>query len=306
MPVKVSFMNDSPKAPASGSLLITLMPGVFVFLWSTGFIGAKLGLPYVEPMTFLSWRFAIVAALMLLLAMVTGAPWPKDLKMVVHIAIAGVMLQAVYLGGVFASISLGVPAGVSALIVGVQPILTAIAAGPFLGEKVSRRQWLGFLLGLIGVTLVVWNKLGLGAGTPFAMGLSVIALFGITGGTLYQKKFCPNLDLRTGGVIQFAVSAVVLLAIAWSIESMQIIWSGEFIFALAWLCIVMSFGAISLLFILIRHGEAARVASLFYMVPPSTALIAFFLFGETLDEMALGGMALAVIGVALVNMKRSA
>ena len=297
-------MTDKKTAPGSGGLLITLMPGVFVFLWSTGFIGAKLGLPYVEPMTFLSWRFVIVAGLMLLLALVTGAPWPKDLKMVVHIAIAGLMMQAVYLGGVFASISHGVPAGVSALIVGIQPILTAVAAGPFLGEKVSRRQWIGFLLGLAGVTLVVWNKLGLGAGTPWGMGLSVIALFGITGGTLYQKKYCPNLDLRTGGVIQFAVSAVVLLAFAWYGETMLVTWSGEFIFALAWLCIVMSFGAIGLLFILIRHGEAARVASLFYMVPPSTALIAFFLFDEKLDGMAMGGMALAVFGVALVNMKK--
>jgi drug/metabolite transporter (DMT)-like permease len=296
-------MTDKKTAPGSGGLLITLMPGVFVFLWSTGFIGAKLGLPYVEPMTFLSWRFVIVAGLMLLLALVTGAPWPKDLKMVVHIAIAGLMMQAVYLGGVFASISHGVPAGVSALIVGIQPILTAVAAGPFLGEKVSRRQWLGFLLGLAGVTLVVWNKLGLGDGTPWGMGLSVIALFGITGGTLYQKKYCPNLDLRTGGVIQFGISAVVLLLFAWFGETMLVTWSGEFIFALAWLCIVMSFGAIGLLFILIRHGEAARVASLFYMVPPSTALIAFFLFDEMLDSMAMGGMALAVFGVALVNMK---
>ena len=299
-------MSNTENAPSSGSLWLSLMPGVFVFLWSTGFIGAKLGLPYAEPMTFLTWRFAIVAGLMLLLAVVTGAPWPKDLKMVVHIAIAGVMLQAVYLGGVFASISHGVPAGVSALIVGIQPILTAIAAGPFLGEKITRRQWLGFLLGLAGVTLVVWNKLGLGAGTPWGMGLSVIALFGITGGTLYQKKFCPNLDLRTGAVIQFSVSTAVLLVFAWFSETMVINWSGEFVFALAWLCIVMSFGAISLLFILIRHGEAARVASLFYMVPPSTALIAYFMFGETLDGMAFAGMALAVLGVALVNLKRKA
>ena len=289
--------------PASG-LLISLMPGVFVFLWSTGFIGAKLGLPYIEPMTFLGWRFAIVTVLMVALAVVTAAPWPRDWKMVAHIAIAGLMLQAVYLGGVFASISHGVPAGVSALIVGVQPILTAVAAGPFLGEKVSGRQWLGFLLGLAGVTMVVWNKLGLGAGTPWGMSLSVIALFGITGGTLYQKKYCPNLDLRTGSVIQFAVSTVAIFAFALYGETMEIEWSGELIFAMTWLCIVMSFGAISLLFMLIRRGEAARVASLFYMVPPSTAVIAFFLFGETLDGIALAGMALAVFGVALVNMKR--
>jgi drug/metabolite transporter (DMT)-like permease len=299
-------MSDTRDKPSSGNLLLTLMPAVFVFLWSTGFIGAKLGLPDAEPMTFLTWRFAIVSGLMLVLALVTGAPWPRDLKMVVHIAIAGVMLQAVYLGGVFASISHGVPAGVSALIVGVQPILTAVVAGPFLGEKVSGRQWLGLLLGLAGVTLVVWNKLGLGAGTPWGMLLSVFALFGITGGTLYQKKYCPNLDLRTGAVIQFSASTVVIFLFAWFGETMIINWSGQFIFALFWLCIVMSFGAISLLFILIRQGEASRVASLFYMVPPSTALIAFFLFDETLDAMALGGMGLAVVGVAMVNMKRAA
>jgi len=280
------------------------MPGLFVFLWSTGFIGAKLGLPYAEPFTYLVWRFAIVTVLMVALALLTRAPWPTDARTWAHIAICGLLLHGVYLGGVFASINHGVPAGVSALIVGIQPLLTAIAAGPLLNERVTRLQWIGFLLGLAGVSMVVWNKLGLDAGTPWGMGLSVIALLGMTSGTLYQKKFCPNLDLRTGAAIQFGAAGIVVFFIAALTETMVVEWSGEFIFALGWMVLVMSLGAISLLFMLIRRGEATRVASLFYMVPPSTALLAWFLFDETLDAMALGGMLVAVFGVALVNVKR--
>ncbi len=288
-------------APHRKNIWLAGMPALFVFLWSTGFIGAKFGLPYAEPLTFLALRFMIVSVLLVLFALITDAPWPRDIKMIGHIAVSGLLLQGFYLGGVFTSISLGVPAGVSALIVGIQPLFTAIAAGPFLGERISRQQWIGFSLGLIGVAMVVWNKLGLGAGTPFGMSLSVVALFGITAGTLYQKKFCPDLDLRSGSAIQFITSAVALMALAAALETKVVIWSGEFIFAMFWLCIIMSLGAISLLFVLIRRGEAAPVASLFYMVPPSTALIAYFLFGETLDAVALGGMAVAVFGVALVN-----
>jgi len=285
-------------------LWLVAMPALFVFLWSTGFIGAKLGLPYAEPFTYLVWRFAIVTVLMVGVALVMRAPWPVGLRTWAHIAICGLLLHGTYLGGVFASINHGVPAGVSALIVGIQPLLTAIAAGPLLHERVTRLQWSGFMLGLLGVSMVVWNKLGLGAGTPWGMGLSVIALIGMTSGTLYQKKFCPNLDLRTGSAIQFGAAGIAVFIIASVSETMVVEWSGEFIFALAWMVLVMSLGAISLLFLLIRRGEATRVASLFYMVPPSTALLAWLLFDETLDVMAMGGMAVAVVGVALVNIRR--
>lgn len=279
------------------------MPGLFVLLWSTGFIGAKLGLPFAEPMTFLALRFAIVALLVIGFAALTHAPWPKSFAEAFHIVVAGVLLQGVYLGGVFASIFHGVPSGVSALIVGVQPLLVAAAAGPLLGEVVSRRQWLGLLLGLAGLIMVVWSKLALGIGTPFGYALSFLALLGITFGTLYQKRFCPRLDLRSGSAIQFAAATVLLAPFALLSETGHITWSGEFIFALLWLCIVLSLGAITLLFILIRRGAAAEVSSLFFLVPPCTAVIAYFLFDERLNALALGGMAATVIGVALVNLK---
>ncbi len=279
------------------------MPGVFVLLWSTGFIGAKLGLPYIEPMTFLGIRFLIVAAVLLALSYFMKAPWPRSWAATGHIVIAGLGIHALYLGGVFASIDQGVPAGVSALIVCLQPLLTAIAAGPFLGEHITPRQWLGFVLGVLGVALVVSNKLALGVGSPLGMGLSVLGLLGITGGTLYQKRFCADMDLRTGSIVQYISAGAVIWFFALLFESGEVVWSGELLIALGWLTLVMSIGAVFLLLMLIRRGAAARVASLFYMVPPSTALIAFFLFDETLDPMALAGMAVAVFGVALINLK---
>ncbi len=301
-------MSQSPtpasaaRPPQMQSLALAAMPGLFVLLWSTGFIGAKLGLPYAEPMTFLVLRFAIVTVLLAVFAGLSKAPWPRDWKTAGHMAVAGLLLQAVYLGGVFASIFHGVSAGVSALIVGIQPLLVAAAAGAMLGERVTARQWLGLALGLAGVVLVVWTRLGIGEGSAWGYALSVIALVGITIGTLYQKKFCPGIDLRSGTAIQFAASSVALAPFALLFETRQIEWSGEFIFALGWLCIVLSLGAISLLFLLIRRGAAARVSSLFFLVPPCTAVVAYFLFDEQLNLLALIGMAATVAGVALVNL----
>jgi drug/metabolite transporter (DMT)-like permease len=285
------------------SLWLAAMPGVFVVLWATGFIGAKFGLPYAEPFTFLALRFVLVATLLAVLAVAMRAPWPRRPRELGHLVAAGLLLHGVYLGGVFSSIHHGVDAGVSALIVGIQPVLVAAAAGPVLGERVTRLQWLGLLLGLAGVGLVVWNKLGLGTGTLLGHGLSVVALLGMTAGTLYQKKYCTGMDLRSGNVVQFAAGAVAMLALAWPLETMHVEWTGRFVFALAWLCLVLSLGAITLLYLLIRRGAAARVASLFYMVPPVTALIAYFLFGETLHPVALGGMGCVAVGVALVNVR---
>jgi len=291
----------SRPAPLLSSWAIAAMPGVFVLLWSTGFIGAKFGLPYAEPMTFLVLRFAVVTVLLCIFAGLTRAPWPKSRAEAGHIAVAGLLLQAVYLGGVFASIFHGVPAGISALIVGIQPLLVAAAAGPVLGERVTPRQWLGLTLGLGGVILVVWTKLDLGVGTLWGYALSVIALVGITVGTLYQKRYCPAIDLRSGTAIQFAATTVALTPLALLFETRQVQWTGEFIFALGWLCIVLSLGAITLLFILIRRGAAAKVSSLFFLVPPCTALVAWPLFGEQLSPLALAGMAATMAGVALVN-----
>ena len=281
-----------------------IMPGLFVLLWSTGFIGGKLVLFHAEPLTFLALRFGIVAVALLALSLATRAPWPSGWTQVGHIAIAGLLVHGVYLGGVFASLFHGVQAGVSALIVGIQPVLVAAVAGPILGEKVTRLQWLGLVLGLAGIGLVVWNKLELGLGTPLGMALSGVALLGIPIGTVYQKRLCAHMDLRSGNVVQFAAATLAMLVLAPWFETMQIQWTGEFVFGLAWLCLVLSFGAISLLYVLIRRGAASKVASLFYMVPPSTALLGYLLFHETLGPPSLVGMALTVLGVALVNIRR--
>ena len=293
-----------PSAKTSQGAWVAAMPAAFVFLWSTGFIGAKLGLPYAEPMTFLSLRFAIVAALLLAAALFFRAPWPGSWREAAHIAVAGLLLHAVYLGGIFASIHQGVEAGVSALIVGIQPILTAAVAGLILGERVTARQWLGLGLGIVGVALVVWRKLALGIGTPLGVGLSGLALLGMTAGTLYQKRFCGAMPLRTGNTIQFAAAAAATGLLAFLLESREIAWSRDFIIAMTWLILVLSFGAITLLHLLIRRGAAARVASLFYLVPASTALIAWPLFGERFGPVALAGMALIAVGVALVIGRR--
>lgn len=276
------------------------MPAIFVVLWSTGFVGAKYGLPYAEPFTFLLWRFVIVALLLLVAAFALRAPWPATRAEFGHIAVAGVLVHAGYLGGVFSAIHQGVSAGEVALIAGLQPVLTAAVAGPVLGERVSARQWAGFVLGFLGVALVVSNRLAPGHAGTVGYLAAFLALAGITAGTLYQKRFCSHMDLRSGAVIQFSASAVLMAVLASLTESMVVNWSGEFIFSLAWLVLVLSLGAISLLYLLIRHGEAARVTSMFYLVPPVTALMAYALFGERLGVAALVGMGLVVTGVALV------
>ncbi len=297
-------MSDpSPRitAPHASLLWTTLAPALFVLLWSTGFIGAKAGLPYAEPFTFVALRYLFVVALMLPLALVLRAAWPRRRIDVFHLVVAGLLLHAVYIGGVFASIYHGLPAGISALIVGLQPLLTATMVGPLLGERVTARQWLGLLLGLAGVALVLANKLAFDRATGGAVALSVLALLGITFGTIYQKRFCTAADMRSSAVIQFAAAGLACLAIAWPLETMRVEWSAEFAAALAWLVIVLSIGTVSLLYLLLRRGAAAKIASLFYLVPPVTALFAWLLFGETLGALALAGMALAAAGVALVQ-----
>ena len=278
------------------------MPGLFVFLWSTGFIGAKLGLPHAPPLTFLALRFALVAALLALVALVARAPWPRSAVEARHYAVAGLLVHGLYLGGVFVGISLGVEAGVSALIVGVQPLLVAALAGLTLGERVTARQWSGLALGLVGVALILARKLGHGLGDALGVLACVAALVGITAGTLYQKRHCAGMDLRTGNVVQFGASAVATGLLALVFEDVRdVAWTGEFVFALAWLVFVLSLGAISLLYLLIRRGAASRVASLFFLVPPCTALVAWPLFGERLGAVELLGMTLATGGVALAS-----
>jgi len=277
------------------------MPGAFVLLWSTGFLGAKLGLPYAEPFTFLFLRFAVLTVILVLVALAFRAPWPRTWAEFGRTALVGFLVHGMYLGGVFSAIHAGLPAGVSALIVGLQPLLTAIGAGPLLGEVVTRRQWLGLLLGLVGVTFVLSDKLSLDVGNAIGFGFAIAALFSITIGTLYQKRHGANVDLRSGSAIHFAVAALPMAVLAWGFETREVMWSGEFVFALAWLVVVLSLGAMTLLLVLIRRGAAAKVASLFYLTPPVTAIFAWMMFGETLGPLAIIGMGGAVAGVALVT-----
>jgi drug/metabolite transporter (DMT)-like permease len=277
------------------------MPGLFVVLWSTGFIGGKLGLPYAGPMTFLALRFGIVAATMAVVALLARSTWPRRWRDLAHMAAVGLLIQFTYLGGVFFGLSRGVSAGLAALIVGLQPVLTAALVGLLLGEQVRARQWAGLGLGLIGVALVVWEKADLGGFGAAGMVAVVFALFGITLGTIYQKRFCAGLDLITSTVVQNAAAGGAIALCAVLFEPLAVEWTGRFVFALLWLCLVLSVGATILLLFLLRRGAASRVASLFYLVPPVTALMAFFLFGESLGALAILGMSTAMAGVALVN-----
>jgi drug/metabolite transporter (DMT)-like permease len=273
-------------------------PALFVLLWSTGFIGAKLGLPYADPLIFLELRFLLVLAILLPLCWAFKAPWPSR-RRALQMAVSGGLLQAGYLGGVFASLHHGMPAGVSALVTGMQPVLTAVLGSWLLRETVSPRQWLGFFLGMAGVLLVVGDRIVVERLGAAAVGLSVFALLSITLGTLWQKRHGAGIDLRTGAAIQFMAAAVILAPFA-MLEGGEVRWSGEFVFALAWLVVVLSFGAIFLLLTLIRRGRATQVSSLFYLVPPTTALLAWPLFGETYSLSAAAGMGLAMLAVWLV------
>ena len=279
-------------------MLARLAPFLFVLLWSTGFLGAKLGLPHAAPLVFLLVRYLLVITLMTSLALAQRAPWPEDGRRWFHIGVSGLLLHGLYLGGVFVAIGAGLPAGITALIVGMQPLLTATVAGWLLREMIAPRQWLGLVLGFVGVVLVVSNKLGGTFGLD-ALWPVILALLGITAGTLYQKRFCAHFDWRSGAVAQFLPTAIVTGIVVFTGNDLRIDWSGDFIFALAWLVLALSIGAISLLNWLIRHGSAVNVASLFYLTPPTTALLAWLLFGETLAGTALAGMALAVWGVYL-------
>ena len=292
--------TDAARAAAAGGGARALFSALFVVLWSTGFIAAKYGLPYAPPYTFLLYRFVCVAVLMVIVALVTRAPWPRSGMQVLHVAVAAWFVHAGCLGGVFVAIAHGMPAGTTAMLVGLQPLVTVVIARWWLDERVVPRQWLGLLLGIAGVYLVVRHKVDFGGDLAGLLPIT-IALFSISVGTLYQKRYCASVDLRSGAAIQFASCALVYAPIVLLASERPVDWTPQFVFALAWSVLVLSVGAISLLYWLLRHGGAADVARLFYLVPPVTASMAFVLFGERLDAVALAGMALIAIAVALVR-----
>jgi drug/metabolite transporter (DMT)-like permease len=281
-------------------LAIAAAPVLFVLLWSTGFIGARYGLPYIEPMTFLALRMVFVVLLMGTIALLAGARWP-DRAEIGHSLIAGWLVHGLYLGGVFTAISQGVPAGISALIPGLQPILTSTIASKFMGEKVTRLQWLGLVLGLIGVVLVLHDRAIVNVGSAVGWIASFVSLLGITLGTLYQKRFCGAIDWRAGNTVQYAGALLLFSLAAFSLETRVIHWSGELVFAIAWLVLVLSVAAVGLMYWLIRRSAATGFASLFYLVPVVTALFAYLLFGEKLDALQVAGIVVCAAGVILVN-----
>ena len=277
-------------------------PGVFVVLWASGFVGAKLGLAYAEPLTFLAVRMAAAVALIGVIALATRPKWPSPPGLV-HSAITGSLIHGCYLGGVFVAIEHGLSAGMIALVVSLQPVLTSTLANRWLGERVRALQWLGLALGIAGVYLIVRDKATTGGATPFAWAAGVVALSGITIGTLYQKRFGGGIDWRPGLCIQYGTALVMFALGAFIFETRVIQWTPQFVFAVAWLVLILSVGAVWLLFYLIRRSAATRVVSLFYLTPPVTALMAWLLFDERLAPLALVGMAVCVAGVFLVNYK---
>lgn len=286
-----------PRSPLPGFAI----PALFVFLWSSGFIGAKYGLPYSGPLTYLALRYACVVVLMLPVCWIARAAWPASVREAGHVLVAGALLQAGYLGGVFVAISLGMPAGVAAIIVGLQPILTAFLSEHMVDERATRRQWAGLALGFIGVMTVVWTKMSLGAVTWGSALAATVGLLSITFGTLYQKRYCAHVDMRTNSALQFISALAVTAPLALLFESLQVQWTLTFVLALGWMVFGLSLGAVFLLFSLIRRGAATAVVSLIYLCPPVTAILAWLAFGEAYTLWAALGMGLTVAGVWLVT-----
>lgn len=283
---------------------VRLIPWIFVWVWSTGFLVAKLGKSYAEPFTLLSYRFAFALAVLWVITKLFNSRWPSTWRLTAHCMVVGLLLHGVYLGGIFKAISLGMPAGLSAMVIGLQPLTMALFAGLMLGERVSKRQWLGLVMGLAGLYLVLGEQFALDASTLFDgfSGWSPIlagaALVAISFGTLYQKKYCHGVDHLTSIWWQYAAAMLFSLTIALTFETRVVDWQWQFIVSLSWQVLALSIGAVLLLMIMMRQGAAAKVGSLFYLVPPAVAIQAWFLFGEAMGTQGLVGIALIAAGVA--------
>ena len=280
------------------------MPIVFVLIWSTGFIVARYGMPHAPPLKFLALRYLLSVACFAVWAWLARAAWPVGRAQYKHLAVTGILMNAGYLGGVWAAVKLGMGAGLVALLVGLQPVLTAVWIASR-GGSVSARQWGGLALGLAGLALVVWQKLGLGEIDPLNLLLAAGDLLSITAGTLYQKRFVAPCDVRTANLVQMAAAFVVTAPLAlFEAESMHWVIEGglnrELIGSMAWSVLALTLGGSSLLYLLIQRGAATAVTSLLYLVPPCTALMAWLLFGEPITVLTIAGMALTAVGVSLV------
>lgn len=276
-------------------------PFIFVMLYGTGFVGAKYGLPYAEPVTFLVWRFAIAACVVAGIGLFFKANWPKSWREAFHISVAGMLTVGTFSLGVFVAIDMGLSPALSALIIALQPVLVAVVARRMLGESLKLFQWLGLVFGLIGIVFVVSQKLDFTSVHMTGLGMAVIGLLGLSFGNLYQKRFCADMNIFSGGAIQSFASCVMCLPFAFAFETMQVEWSVQFMGALGYMSIGVSVGALSLLYVMIRRGEVSRVASIFYFVPVSAALVSSFLFEEKIDLPVAIGISITALGVMLVN-----
>ena len=282
------------------SILLRAAPFLFIVSWASGFPITRLGLEYAEPFTILWIRSALVAIPVGAYVLVMRVPWPS-IREIAHIAFVGVTLQSLYLGSMFMAIDGHVSQGVAALIAGMQPLLTAAVVGITLGEKVSRIQWVGFTLGFAGLFIVLSERMGIGAGTAAGFFFSGLTPIFITTASLYQKKFCANSDLRIVMVVQQIAAGFCNFCIAMAIGTGEITWSAELIFVWIWLVVILTFGANNLYFLMLRHGAASRVSSLFYLTPPTAVLMGWISYGESMGLLALGGFAVAIAGVFLIT-----
>ncbi|WP_343312942.1 DMT family transporter [Brucella sp. BE17] len=281
-----------------------LFPVMFVLLWATGFIGAGLSMPYAEPFTLMAIRFSIAAALMTIWAFASHSLWPSG-KALVHTVIAGSLIHGVYLSALFWAVHRGLPAGMAGLVAGLQPMFTTLIAAALLGERASGRQWAGLLIGFCGVALVVWPKFSANSGVdPKSLAAAFAAVLAISTGTVWQKRFATAGDLKAGTAVQYIAAALLTILCAWIFETRIVDWSPQLVFALIWLTLALSIGAILALLVMIREGAMSKVASLFYLVPGTAAIMAWLIFGETLGPIQITGMVVTTLGVALTTMKR--
>ena len=294
-------MNTDSPLQARSSSLVAAMPAVFVLIWSTGFVVARYGMPHAGPMLFLACRYALSIAAFMVWIGLARAAWPRTRAQWAHLAVTGVLMHALYLGGIWGAVKAGIGAGTSALVIGLQPVLTALWVSAVQGRehRVLPRQWVGLALGLVGLALVVSRKLDHGEVTAFNFALCLMALLAITIGTLYQKRFVQPCDVRTANTVQLLAALAVTAPLAW-LEGAPVDWHPELFGAMAWSVLGLTLGGSSLLFMLIQRGAATRVTSLLYLVPPCTAVMAWALFGEPLGVSVLAGLAITAAGVWLV------
>ena len=284
----------------ANSLLLKAAPFLFILTWASGFPITRFGLEFTEPFTLLWIRSAIVVVIVSIYAAIVRAPWPNK-KEIAHIAVVGVTLQCLYLGAMFSALGEGVSQGVAALVAGMQPLLTAAVVGITLGERISRIQWAGFVLGFAGLFIVLSERLGIGTATTAGFIFSGLTPIFITAASLYQKKYCANSDLRIVMIVQQTAAGFCNFCIAMAIESSDIAWGAEVIFVWAWLVVILTIGATNLLYLMLRHGETSRVSSLFYLTPPTAVFLGWVSYDETMGIAAMSGFLVSVAGVFLVT-----